>query len=70
MPRDSGSATQFGADGQVMVAAQQEDGVGSGIGVEGAGGDERAHQAGGQAPLSDQVITHARQLARGWQWES
>ena len=60
VPRLLRGAAKLGADGEILFAAQQEDGVGSGIGVEGPGVDERRQQHGGQATLSDQVVSDAR----------
>ena len=68
-PSPRGGAAKLGADGEVLWAAQQEDGVGPGIGVEGARVDERRQQHGGQAALSDQVVSDARQLAGRRRWQ-
>ena len=47
-PRPLRGAAQFSADGAVLLVAQQEDGIGSGIGVEAARLEERLEQHGGQ----------------------
>jgi len=69
VPGLSGRATKLGADGEILFVVQQEDGIGSGIGIVGAGVDQRCQQHGGQASLSDQVVSDAGQLAgsRGWE---
>ena len=70
MPRRCGGAPQFGADGETVVVAQEEDGVGAGIGVEGAGVDERGHEPGGQMAGGDQVVAHRGQLVGSRRWQS
>lgn len=55
---------QFGADGLVLFSPQQENGMGSGVGVEGAGLNERIDQGRRQGSLMDQIKPHAPQLGR------
>src|SRR5271157_5502833 len=69
VPRLRRGAAKFGANGSVLLVSQEEDGVGPGVGVEGARLDQRRQQHGGQAALSDQVISDAGHLAGVWQWE-
>ena len=56
-PREGADAAQFGTDGLAVGVTEEEDGVGSRVGVETAGLDERVQQCGGQSPLLDQVTT-------------
>ena len=35
-PRAGGGSAQFGADRQIFLSQQQENGIGSGVGIEGA----------------------------------
>ncbi len=58
-PSDDRGTTQFNPNGPAVRVAQQEDGVGSRIGVETAGLDEGSDKVVGQAALSDQVMGDA-----------
>ena len=62
-PSRAAGAAQFGADGVVILVAEEKDGIGAGIGIEGARGDERLQQFGGQAALADEVIFDAGEVA-------
>ena len=55
-PGDWRGPTQFGPDGPALRVAQQENGVGSRVGVETAGLDEGSDEPVGEAALSDQVL--------------
>lgn len=69
VPSPLGGAAKLGADGAVMLVSQQENSIGSGIGIDGAGVYEWRHQHRGQAALGDQVVSDADQLAGNRRWE-
>ena len=62
-PSTAAGTAQFGADGVVVLVAQEKDGVGAGISIEGPRGDERLQHFSGQAALADQVVFDAGEVA-------
>ena len=64
VPGTGGGPAQFGADRDASLVAQEEDGVGSGVGVERARRQERFQEGGGQAPRAHQVLADTRELVR------
>jgi hypothetical protein len=64
MPGANCGSPQFGADGLVFFSKQQEDGIGSVIGVEDAGLDERLDQGQRKATLTDEVAPDPPELGR------
>lgn len=56
MPGASGGSSQFGADGLAIGSAQQKDGVGFGIGIEGAASNEGSQEIDGQAALASEIV--------------
>jgi hypothetical protein len=76
-PGDWRGATQFGPDGPALRVAQQEDRVGSRVGVEASGLDEGSDEAEGETALSDQVMDDVVEFGqigggavedRWWRW--
>lgn len=65
-PGDTIGSAEFGADGNVFLSPQQEDGIGPAIGVEGAALDERLDQEGGETTLLEQVMSDATQSSGIW----
>ena len=63
-PGERRGTTQFGPDGPALRVAQQENGVGSRVGVEASGLDEGSDEAEGEAALSDQVMDDAVEFGR------
>ena len=57
-------AAQFGADGLAMPIAQEEDGVGSGVGVEVTGLCQRIEESWRQGALLDQIASNSGELVR------
>ena len=62
-------SAEFGADRSVLFSPQNEDGVGSVIGVKGTGLDERINQLGDQAALMEQIVADAGELGGSWRWQ-
>ena len=63
-PGERRGATQLGPDGPALRVAQQENGVGSRVGVEASGLDEGSDEAEGEAALSDQVMDDAVEFGK------
>ena len=57
---------EFRADRPFFFSKQEKDGVGPGVGVDGARFDERLDQRGEESALVDEVSPHARELAAIW----
>ena len=64
-----GSA-QFGAHGEILRVAQQEDGIGSGVGVEAARLEERFQQSRGDGAPAGQVMFNPPKTAGRWRGQS
>lgn len=59
-------SAEFGANWNVFLSEQEEDGIGSAIGVEDAALDERLDQGGGKTTLLEQVMSDAAKLGEIW----
>ena len=64
MPGANGGPPQFGADRLIFFSKQQENGIGSVIGVECAGLDERLDQGQRKVTLTDEVAPDPPELGR------
>jgi len=61
-PGVTSSTSQFGANGTLIFSAQQEDGIGIGIGIERAGVDERFKENPGKATFRHEVVLDFREV--------
>jgi hypothetical protein len=61
-----GGAAQFGANGLVFFSKEQENSIGSGVGVESAGLDERINQSRREGPFPDEIVPDAPEFERLW----
>ena len=68
VPGALGGAAQFGADGLVFFSKEQENRIGSGVGVESAGLDQGIDQSRRKGPFTDEIVPDAPELGRVWRW--
>ena len=66
MPGTLGGAAQFGAHGLVFFSKEQENSIGSGVGVESAGLDEGIHQSRRKGTFTDEIVPDAPEFGRLW----
>jgi len=66
MPGTEGGAAQFGADGLVFFSKEQENSIGSGVGVESAGLDEGINQSRRKGTFTDEILPDAPEFGRLW----
>ncbi len=65
-PAQRSGAAQFGAHGLVFFAGQEEDGIGTAIGIELSGCNERLNQRPGDGALLEEVTRHSGELVGVW----
>jgi hypothetical protein len=66
VPGALGGAAQFGADGLVIFSQEQENSIGSEVGVESAGLDEGINQSRRKGPFTEEIVADAPEFGRFW----
>lgn len=68
MPGALGGAAQFGTDRLVFFSKEQENRIGSGVGVESAGLDQGIDQSWRKGTFTDEIVPDAPEFGRLWRW--